>query len=170
MSCHRSLPSPSATAVRTAVAAVATAAVLLAAAGCSAFGDDAGPSVAVPRPTAEEAAVCRALDKELPATVAGLDRSDPEPDSELTAGWGDGAIVLRCGVPRPDRMSDPQAKGVEADGVNWLLEPREGTGPRFTSTYRQAYVEVSLDERYAHDASPLAAFAGPVKKAVPPSL
>ncbi|MEU7282759.1 DUF3515 domain-containing protein [Streptomyces sp. NPDC045431] len=170
MSRHRSSPSPSATAARGALAAAAAAAVLLASAGCSAFGDDAGPSVAVPRPSAEEAAVCRALDKELPATVAGLDRSDPEPDSELTAGWGDGAIVLRCGVPRPARMSDPKAQGIEANGVNWLLESREGTGPRFTSTYRKAYVEVSLDERYVHDAGPLAAFAEPVKKAVPPSL
>ncbi|MET9803242.1 DUF3515 domain-containing protein [Streptomyces sp. NPDC006368] len=150
--------------------AVATAAatVLLAVAGCSST--DAGAPVAVPSPSAEEAAFCRALDKELPETVAGLDRSDPEPESELTAGWGDGAIVLRCGVPRPGRMSDPQAQGVEVNGVNWLLEQREDDGPRFTSTYRKAYVEVTLDKRYAHDAGPLTDLAAPVEKAVPSSL
>ncbi|MEE1756980.1 DUF3515 domain-containing protein [Streptomyces sp. SP18CS02] len=147
---------------------VAAAAVLLAAAGCSST--DAEASITVPSPPPEEASLCSALHKELPETVAGLDRSDPEPGSDLTAGWGDGAIVLRCGVARPPRMGDPQAKGVEADGVNWLLEQREGDGPRFTSTYREAYVEVSLDGRFEHDAGPLVDLAGAVKKAVPPSL
>jgi hypothetical protein len=67
-------------------------------------------------------------------------------------------------------MSDPQAEAIEADGVAWLVEQREGDGPRFTSTYRKAYVEVSLDERFAHDTGPLVAFAGPVSRTVPPSL
>ncbi|MFF8292994.1 DUF3515 domain-containing protein [Streptomyces sp. NPDC016309] len=148
--------------------AVVAATVLLAATGCSST--DAQPSVAVPSPPPEEAALCGALHEELPETVAGLDRSDPEPGSELTAGWGDGAIVLRCGVPRPARMSDPRAQAIEAGGVNWMLEQRKGDGPRFTSTYRKTYVEVSMGERFAHDASPLAAFADAVKKTVPPSV
>ncbi|OKK06742.1 hypothetical protein AMK26_12240 [Streptomyces sp. CB03234] len=149
-------------------ATAAAATVLLAAVGCSPT--DAEVSVAVPSPPSEEAALCGALHEELPETVAGLGRSDPEPGSDLTAGWGDGAIVLRCGVPRPARMSDPRAEGVEAGGVNWMLEQREGDGPRFTSTARETYVEVSLDERFAHDASPLAALADAVKKTVPPSV
>lgn len=149
------------------VAAVA-ATVLMAAAGCSST--DAKASVAVPSPPSEEAALCGALHEELPETVAGLDRNDPEPGSDLTAGWGDGAIVLRCGVPRPARMSDPRAKAIEAGGVNWMLEQREGDGPRFTSTYRKTYVEVSMGKRFAHDATPLAALADAVKKTVPPSL
>ncbi|MFI8826504.1 DUF3515 domain-containing protein [Streptomyces sp. NPDC053431] len=149
-------------------ASAASAAVLLAVAGCSTA--DAKASVPVPSPPAAEAAFCRALAKELPGTVAGLARTGTEPESELTAAWGDAAIVLRCGVPRPEKMNDPQAHAVEADGVNWLYEPREGDGPRFTTTYRKAYVEVSLDERYAHDVGPLVDLAAPVKKAVPPSL
>ncbi|QGV78293.1 DUF3515 domain-containing protein [Streptomyces ficellus] len=147
---------------------VVAAAVLLAAAGCSST--DATASVPVPSPPSAEAALCGALHEELPETVAGLGRSDPEPGSDLTAGWGDGAIVLRCGVPRPPAMSDEEALGAEVDGVGWLTEPREGDGPRFTSTSRKAYVEVSLDERFAHDASPLTDLAPAVKKAVPPSL
>ncbi|WTL28717.1 DUF3515 domain-containing protein [Streptomyces sp. NBC_01498] len=135
--------------------------------GC--FSPDASPAVPVPGPPAEEAALCRALDKELPTTVAGHDRSDPEPGSALTAGWGDAAIVLRCGVPRPERMSDPQADAVDVDGVNWLVEERD-SGPRFTTTYREAYVEVTLDERFRHDIGPLADFAAPVADTVPPSL
>ncbi|MFG3532139.1 DUF3515 domain-containing protein [Streptomyces sp. NPDC047917] len=141
------------------------AALLLAATGCSST--DAAVSITVPTPSPEAAAYCRALHKELPKSVAGLDRGDAEPRSELTAEWGDGEIVLRCGVPRPAKMDDPMAKGTEANGVNWLLEQSEGAGPRFTTTYRKAYVEVTLSAAYAHDASPLAAFAPAVSKAVP---
>lgn len=83
---------------------------------------------------------------------------------------GDGAIVLRCGVPRPAKMDDSQSKAVDADGVNWLLEQRDDAGPRFTTTYRKAYVEVTLGSEYAHDITPLSAFAAPVKKTVPDSL
>ncbi|WP_128977472.1 DUF3515 domain-containing protein [Streptomyces roseicoloratus] len=148
--------------------AASAAALLLAATGCSA--SDAETSVPVPGPPAAEAALCRALAKELPGTVAGQERAGTEPESELTAAWGDAAIVLRCGVPRPEKMNDPQAQGVDVDGVGWLVEQRAGAGPRFTTTYRRTYVEVSLDARYAHDMGPLVDLAAAVKKAVPPSL
>ncbi|MFE7615345.1 DUF3515 domain-containing protein [Streptomyces sp. NPDC057496] len=141
------------------------AALLLVAAGCSSSGE--AVSVTVPSPPPEAAAYCRALHEELPETVAGHDRGDTGPKSELTAEWGDGAIVLRCGVPRPAKMDDPMAKGTEANGVNWLLEQPKDAGPRFTTTYRKAYVEVSLSAEYAHDASPLAAFGPAVEKTVP---
>ncbi|RPK90615.1 MULTISPECIES: DUF3515 domain-containing protein [Streptomyces] len=141
------------------------AVLVLAAAGCSLSA--AQPSITVPTPSSEAAAYCKALYEELPKTVLELERSDPSPDSELTAGWGDGAIVLRCGVPRPAKMDDPQSQGVEADGVTWMLEEPEGSGPRFTTTYRKAYVEVTLSSAYAHDITPLASFAGPVSKTVP---
>ncbi|MFD7087394.1 DUF3515 domain-containing protein [Streptomyces sp. NPDC059896] len=145
-----------------------SAVVLLAAvAGCSS--PDASVSVAVPRPPADEATLCRALHKELPKTVSGLGRADPEPSSELTAGWGDAAIVLRCGVPRPAGMSDAQSDAVEANGVNWMLEERD-SGPRFTTTYRETYVEVTMDERFRHDSTPLAELAEPVRKTIPSSL
>lgn len=141
------------------------AVLVLAAAGCSL--SDAQPSITVPAPPSEAAAYCEALHEELPETVLELERSDPSPDSKLTAGWGDGAIVLRCGVPRPAKMDDPQSQGVEADGVKWMLEEPEDSGPRFTTTYRKAYVEVTLSSAYAHDITPLASFAGPVAKTVP---
>ncbi|MEU9532810.1 DUF3515 domain-containing protein [Streptomyces sp. NPDC048213] len=142
--------------------------LLLATVGCSA--GDGTASVTVPSPSPEAAAYCRALDRELPDTVAGLERSDPEPGSELTAGWGDGAIVLRCGVERPAGMDDDQSKGITANGVNWMLEQREDDGPRLTTTLRKAYVEVSFSEAYAHDTTPLAALAPAVKKTVPNRL
>ncbi|MFE4455021.1 DUF3515 domain-containing protein [Streptomyces sp. NPDC056796] len=153
---------------RSRVLAPSAALLVLAAAGCSSAGDR--PSVTVPTPSSEAAGYCGKLSGELPGTVDGLGRNDPSPDSDLTAGWGDGAIVLRCGVPRPARMDDSQAKAVTADGVNWLLEQRDDAGPRFTTTYRKAYVEVTLGTEYAHDITPLSAFAGPVERTVPDSL
>ncbi|AXG80517.1 DUF3515 domain-containing protein [Streptomyces paludis] len=150
------------------LAARLTAVVLLsAAAGCS--GTGGAPSVPVPSPPAAEAAACRTLHKALPKTVADLGRADPEPRSELTAGWGDGEIVLRCGVPRPAGMDDPQATAVEADGVNWMVEQRD-SGPRFTATYREPYVEVTMGSRFAHDVTPLAQLAAAVAKTIPSSV
>ncbi|MHC5704190.1 DUF3515 domain-containing protein [Streptomyces sp. PKU-MA01144] len=140
------------------------AAVLLAAAGCSAT--DAARPVAVPAPPAEEKALCLALHKALPASVAGESRRDPEPRSELTAGWGDAAIVLRCGVPRPAGLQSTQADGVEVNGVNWFSEELED-GARFTTTYRRTYVEVTLSDRFT-DMGPLTELAGPVARTVPP--
>ncbi|WP_442806229.1 DUF3515 domain-containing protein [Streptomyces sp. NBC_01317] len=142
-------------------------ALLLAAAGCSST--DEGSPVSVPSPAAEAAKLCGALHKALPGTLGGLERDDPRPRSELTAGWGDDAIVLRCGVPRPGEMDDPRANAVEADGVNWMLEQLD-SGARFTTTYREAYVEVTMGPRFANDATPLAALAAPVARTIPSSL
>ncbi|WP_328536463.1 DUF3515 domain-containing protein [Streptomyces sp. NBC_00344] len=151
---HRLLPLP-------------VCALLLAAAGCSS-GDDAAP-VAVPEPPADQVALCKALDKELPNSVAGKSRSDPSPGSELTAGWGDAAIVLRCGVPRPAKMDDPHADAVAANGVNWMVEQQK-SGTRFTTTYRKAYIEVTMAAQYAHDVTPLSDFAHAVSRTDPSIL
>ncbi|MFJ4476546.1 DUF3515 domain-containing protein [Streptomyces xanthochromogenes] len=142
---------------------VLSAVAVLAAAGCSS--SDATDKVAVPTPPAQEARACEALDKLLPDTVAGRLRHDPTPDSPLTARWGDGdaEIVLRCGIPRPDEMSDPTLPGVGVDGVDWTVEKRD-QGPRFITQYRDPYVELLTGTRYANDASVLQAFAAPIAK------
>ncbi|MEU2560210.1 DUF3515 domain-containing protein [Streptomyces longispororuber] len=144
-------------------------ALLLACGGCSST-DGAG-TAAVPSPGAEAAAWCRDLDARLPRTVGGLARRDPEPASRLTAGWGDPAIILRCGVERPARMNDPEADGVTVNGVNWLLEKRTDGSFRFTTTLRKAYVEVTLpEERTGDGVGPLTDFAAPVRKTIPEGI
>jgi hypothetical protein len=131
-------------------AVLSALAVLITAVGCSSADDDA--SAAVPSPDAKVTELCRNLDKALPAKVDGENRDDPEPASELTAGWGGVAIILRCGVTRPPKMTDPRvADGADPDavpggvnGVDWLME-RQGDGAhRFTTANREAYVEVSV--------------------------
>ncbi|MCH0565290.1 MULTISPECIES: DUF3515 domain-containing protein [unclassified Streptomyces] len=143
--------------------------LIAAAAGCSSTDD--GPAAAVPSPGARVSGLCRDLDRALPSEVDGRDRRDPEPASALTAGWGDPAIILRCGVPRPASMSSTEADGVEVDGVGWLVEKQDGGAYRFTTTLRTAYVEVTLPaELTAEGVSPLVDLAPAVRKTVPEGI
>ncbi|MER6422488.1 DUF3515 domain-containing protein [Streptomyces sp. NPDC001137] len=148
---------------RPVVAGLPVLALLIGAAGCSSADDSA--SATVPSPGAKVAALCRSLDKVLPAKVDGLSRRDPEPASALTAGWGNPAIILRCGVARPAEMSDPEADGVEVDGVGWLLQKQKDGSFRFTSTLRKAYVEVRIPAGRSGDGmAPLVDLAPAIKK------
>ncbi|MFM9443441.1 DUF3515 domain-containing protein [Streptomyces acidiscabies] len=144
-------------------------ALLCAAAGCSSA-DDSAPAP-VPSPSAKAAEICRKLDAALPAKVDGLQRRDPEPASPLTAGWGDPAIILRCGVVKPPKMDDDGADAGEADGVGWLVEKQDNGTVRFTSALRVVYVEVTLPKsRAAEGMSPLIDLAPAMKKTVPEGI
>ncbi|MFI6036259.1 DUF3515 domain-containing protein [Streptomyces sp. NPDC051315] len=144
-------------------------ALLLAAVGCSSADGDA--STAVPSPSATVTELCRNLDEALPSTVDDLGRRDPSPASTLTAGWGNPAIILRCGVERPAKMSDQEADGVEVNGVGWLLEKQEDGSFRFTTALRKAYVEVTIpEERAADGMAPLVDLASAVKKTIPEGI
>ncbi|GAA2279830.1 hypothetical protein GCM10010145_45810 [Streptomyces ruber] len=151
-------------------------ALLVAAAGCSSA--DAGARVAVPSPGAKAAGLCQDLDEALPGKLDGLSREDPEPRSALTAAWGGSAIILRCGVEQPPKMTDPKvATGGDPDavaggvnGVDWLMERADGDGAyRFTTANRLAYVEVTVAA--GRDSSAvLIDLAGAVRKAVPEGI
>ncbi|MGW6906393.1 DUF3515 domain-containing protein [Streptomyces sp. NPDC054940] len=149
--------------------------LLISAAGCSSADDSASAAVPSPGTTAEK--LCQNLDKVLPAKVDGERREDPSPASALTAGWGDSAIILRCGVARPPKMVEPKvAEGRDPDavaggveGVKWLMEKQDGGGYRFTSASRRAYVEVSVEE--GRDSSgALIDLAPAIKKAIPEGI
>ncbi|GGJ53893.1 DUF3515 domain-containing protein [Streptomyces brasiliensis] len=152
-------------------------ALLISVAGCSSADDSAG--VAVPSPDADTTELCQNLDKDLPAKVDGAGRTDPEPRSALTAGWGGSAIILRCGVARPPKMVDPKvAEGGDrnavaggVNGVDWLMEKREDGSYRFTTANRRAYVEVSLAKARAGDSSGVLVDLAPaIKKAIPEGI
>ncbi|WP_430378211.1 DUF3515 domain-containing protein [Streptomyces sp. B1-3] len=142
---------------------------LITIAGCSSADD--GTRAAVPSPRTEVTELCENLDKALPSKVDGQDRRDPEPASALTAGWGDPAIILRCGVQRPSKMDDPEADGVEVNGVGWLLEKQDDGSFRFTTTLRKAYVEVTIPkQRTGNGMAPLVDLAPAVKKTIPEGI
>jgi hypothetical protein len=150
-------------------------ALLLAAVGCSSADGDV--SAAVPSPSATVTELCRNLDRALPSVVDDQHRRDPSPASALTAGWGNPAIILRCGVERPPKMTDPKvATGADPDavaggvnGVNWLMEKGDDGAYRFTTASRLAYVEVTVPE--GRDTSGvLIDLASAVKKAIPEGI
>jgi hypothetical protein len=144
-------------------------ALLVAVAGCSSAADS--PSAAVPSPDGKVTKLCRNLDEALPGKVDGLGRNDPEPSSALTAAWGSPAIILRCGVSRPAAMNDPEADGVEVNGVGWLLQKQDDGSFRFTTTLRRAYVEVVIPkDRTGDGMAPLTDLAASVKKAIPEGI
>ncbi|MFG2375747.1 DUF3515 domain-containing protein [Streptomyces sp. NPDC048504] len=144
-------------------------AALISVAGCSSADDSA--SAAVPSPGAKVTGLCRNLDKVLPSKVDDQGRRDPEPASALTAGWGNPAIILRCGVVRPAKMNDPEADGVEVNGVGWLLQKEDDGSFRFTTTLRKAYVEVTIPkDRTGDGMAPLVDLAKSVKKAIPAGI
>lgn len=108
----------------------------------------------------------------LPKKIDGLDRNDPEPRSALTAGWGSPAIILRCGVERPAKMSDQNALSGEVNGVGWLMEKQNDGSYRFTTSLRRAYVEVSLPKKWVQrdGSNALVDLAAPIKKAIPEGI
>ncbi|MGW0770340.1 DUF3515 domain-containing protein [Streptomyces sp. NPDC002676] len=153
--------------------------LLIAVAGCSSADDNA--AITVPTPDARTAKACRALHPVLPGKLDGRTRNDPAPRSAYTAGWGNPAIILRCGVVRPPKMVDPKvAEGGDpnaipggVDGVDWLME-KQGDGTwRFTTAKRVAYVQVTVPKgmsAQAEGASILADLAPSVRKAVPKGI
>ena len=126
-------------------------------------------TVALPEPDARVAGYCAALDGELPGEVSGVPRRDPEPASELTAGWGQ-SVVLRCGVPEPAEDADEDTDGLEMAGVSWSFARQADGSARVTTTLRKAYVEVTLKGKYAYDSGPLFDLAPAIKSAVPDGI
>ena len=142
----------------------ATACVVLLLAGCS------GPvSVESPAATGADARACSALVKALPDRVADQDRREvrSQKGSARTAAWGDPAIELRCGVPRPrgfDKFSGCQ----EANGVDWYIPESQQKGQpvaiTMTTVGRAQNVEVSLPADYFPPVEAMVDLAPAVKR------
>ncbi|MEU3873385.1 MULTISPECIES: DUF3515 domain-containing protein [Streptomyces] len=155
------------------VLALLLAAAACAVTACSGPGGQAGP--AVPTPPAAEAALCRALHAQLPATVDGLKRRATDPASDLTAAWGDGVrITLRCGVPKPELLKRrPDADSVDVDDVGWLPERQSDGSVRCTTVRRSAWVEVTLPRKVVGDAGDISALtdlSGAVRRTIPEGI
>jgi hypothetical protein len=118
------------------------------------------------------AAQCSRLVAALPQQVAGQDRRDVSPTDARAGAWGDPAVVLRCGVPRPAALR-PTSYCFEIDHVGWLAtqggKPVSLTSPvkgtlDFTTIGRSLYVEVSVPDAYAPQADALADIARAISR------
>ncbi len=149
-------------------------AMVLVLAGCG-----SGPgavAVTAPAPTGPAATQCAALLGGLPATVLGEPARDVSPADAVAASWGDPAIVLRCGVPRPAALVATSAC-FEVNGVGWLVtqDGREVSGDQpvtgtltFTTIGRSTYVEVSVPDLEGRSAAdPLTVLARPIQHSIP---
>jgi hypothetical protein len=161
--------------------AAVCAACLLTVTGCS--GELTMPTPAV---TGRTARACAALEAALPHRVAEQDRRQVRaaprgaPGEEAddghdkghgyAAAWGDPAIELRCGVPRPKgftRFSGCQV----ADGVGWYIPESQQTGRpvaiTMTTIGRAENVEVRVPQRYFPPVATMVDLAPALKRAIP---
>jgi hypothetical protein len=122
--------------------------------------------VTPPPAAADTRESCERLNTDLPRSVDGQDRRATTPHSVVTAAWGDPAVVLRCGVPRPAGLQ-PTSQFVTVDGIDWLPEQR-ADGYTFTTVGRAAYVEASVPSAYAPEVNALADLAGAISRTIPP--
>jgi hypothetical protein len=113
-------------------------ATVLAIAGCGSSG------TVTPAPDAS-APACTALLGRLPTRVADQKRGTAP--AAGAAGWGDPAIVLRCGLPPSAPTTIPCTA---VNGVDWLFED-SSSGLRLTSYGRRPAVEVTVPARYGRD-------------------
>ncbi|MCZ3387172.1 MAG: DUF3515 domain-containing protein [Actinomycetia bacterium] len=135
--------------------------VLAVTSGCSG-------SVAITPPTDVDpvtAQICAELDDAWPGTVSGQALRETGPESSLTAAWGDPAIVVRCGVPRPAAL-EPTSQLTSVNGVDWFAEELTG-GYLFTTYGRQIYVEVSVPADYAPEIAPVTELTTAVAATIP---
>lgn len=117
----------------------------------------AGPApvlsvAAFPANPASDATCARILQR-LPVTLSGLATRRVSSGSASVVGWGDPAVVLRCGVPRPSGLVPNSADYVQEVGdsagrsVEWLpVSGRKQTV--WTTIDRRVYVEVTVPSKY----------------------
>jgi Protein of unknown function (DUF3515) len=130
-----------------------------------------GP-VAVPVPTITAPVVvqsCAALVRALPQEIGdGLERRDVTGDPTRTAAWGDPAVTLECGVPRPSRDEPPVQIGPNDQGPLVAFTTRDvGAGTRFTTSDRAVTVAVTVPDVY--DSQVLVTLTGPLRALPTPS-
>lgn len=131
--------------------------------GCGGSGPIAVP---LPGPAPPDAALCARLHARLPAKVGGHSSREVKPRSEFTAAWGDPAVVLTCGVPRPSGLSGSDVAPLGVNGVAWL----QGTGADtvdFTAVDRGVFLRVEIPKKYSGQSSILLDLSDAVSAALP---
>ena len=94
------------------------------------------------------------LVKALPGKVLDAERRKTEPESPLTAAYGDPPIEVTCGVAPPAGMAEAQSQCFEVNGVGWFA--KEVDQRCHLHHHRpQLYLEVAVPAKYAPEANAL---------------
>lgn len=122
-------------------------------------GKPAGPpppiTVSAPPSDAAAEAPCAQVLSALPVQLGQLAPRvvHTSPDSPNVVAWGDPAVVLRCGVPRPAAFV-PTSDVYNVGSVYWLAVKQQAATV-WTVIDRAVYVEVSVPEKQAFQPLPL---------------
>ena len=122
-------------------------------------------TVAAPPPNSAADAPCTKLLGVLPITLNGLAGRPALSTWTYVVAWGEPAIVLRCGVPRPRGLvpgSDAFTAGVNGVAY-WVDHAKKDTV--FTAIDRAVYIEVTVPTQYA--GGPLAPISDAITTALP---
>lgn len=103
---------------------------------------------------------CKSLLADRPLKVAGQDNRLV--DGGNASAWGDPAIILRCGVEKPEGLG-PAARCDMVDGVGWFTETT-ADGFLFTTIGRDFHVSVEVPGDYEPAADALADLADSVAR------
>ncbi|MDP9116938.1 MAG: DUF3515 domain-containing protein [Actinomycetota bacterium] len=122
-------------------------------------------SVAAPPANAGADVACTSLTGSLPITLGTLPGRPARSSWTYVAAWGDPAVVLRCGVPKPSALvAGSDAQIIVINGVSWLpVAAKKQTV--WTAIDRTAYVEVTVPSSYAQP--PLAPVSDAIAKVLP---
>ena len=133
---------------------------LLGGCSCTVSLDDA------PALSGADARTCAALVKALPDRVSDQPRRKADTGDGYAAAWGDPAIELRCGVPKPAGLT-PASACQTTNGVDWFVPPSQVTGRptdvTMTTVGRSVYVEVRVPADYFPPATAMVDLAHAVK-------
>jgi Protein of unknown function (DUF3515) len=106
-----------------------------------------------PPQAAAQAAPCAKVLAELPVQLGTLDPRvvHTKPDSPYVVGWGDPAVVLRCGVDRPKAL----VPGSSAEFINggdvagpYFDVTRGADGNVYTTVDRAPYISITVPTKY----------------------
>ncbi|RZU32763.1 DUF3515 domain-containing protein [Blastococcus saxobsidens] len=118
----------------------------------------------VPEVTPEAEAACPAVMGTLPLELAGEPSRRVQSDTPYVYAWGDPAVVLTCGVDRPEGWV-VTASAIQINGVQWHVDTSDPATTVWTAVDRPVHVEVRLPAGV--DSAPVTALTVPLAEALP---
>ncbi len=118
-------------------------------------------SISAAAPIGKAEADCVKVFAKLPVQLGDLAPRIVHSDSTFVAAWGDPAVVLKCGTPRPaELVGQSAALVIRINDVDWLPH-QSGDATEFTAIDRSVYLQVTVPKRQSSD--PLAVLSDAVK-------